>query len=625
MRLSLLALLLFATSLALRFSAVAGDSTAGDSITKDWPATAPAPRSGLPSKAPPLRYRIHARVDAPAGRIRGDVKLQLRNTSQVALTELRLHLYLNAFASKDTRFMRSSRGAHRGHSAGDPGWIKIQSVEVGEDKAESTKLLDGTVASVRLPRRLDPGTAVEVTITFEAQLPQLFARTGRAGELLMGAQWYPKLGFLRPDGSWHCPEFHANSEFFAQFADYDVTLDLPARTIVGATGERVATPSHTSDTSHTSNAWRRHHFRARWVHDFAFVAWPHFKRVARRIEGIDVELLTVPGRDPERQMQLVRYGLAELSRLLAPYPYPRLTIVDLPSRARPAAAMEYPTLFTTLIPMWTPSWHHAGDEITLHELTHQLFQGIVATNEVEEPWLDEGLTTYVSGLLLERRFGPARSVSSLGPLHLGQREKNQLHMLMAPVAPVAGPAASFPSWASYGANVYGRAASLFFTLESLMGQDRVLRALRRYVAKGRFAHPQGEHLEAELLAASPPEVRAAVVALLQGVLREGSRLDARLSCGQAHIEVERRGGLHLPLELHWRDVHGKHYQRQLTKSIPVERHPTPGLREAWLGPPGRLSLDASPADNRCLASDGRWAISLRYLPLLRQLLALVGP
>ena len=57
--------------------------------------------------------------------------------------------------------------------------------------------------------------------------------------------------------------------------------------------------------------------------------------------------------------------------------------------------MEYPTLITGGTDWWEPSWFYYGMEVTVaHEFGHQYWYGMVATNEFEEPWLDEGINSY---------------------------------------------------------------------------------------------------------------------------------------------------------------------------------------------------------------------------------------
>ena len=102
--------------------------------------------------------------------------------------------------------------------------------------------------SCRSPRRSRPARPSRSTSSSPTQLPEVFARTGYKGDFHMVGQWFPKIGVrVGPPGAerWECQPFHANTEFFADFGVYDVTLTVPTTHAVAATGvltavERVA-------------------------------------------------------------------------------------------------------------------------------------------------------------------------------------------------------------------------------------------------------------------------------------------------------------------------------------------------------------------------------------------------
>jgi hypothetical protein len=588
------------------------------------PARPPSPlRLGdRPLSSRPVRYRIEARLWPEKSEVTGRLSLSLRNTSRVPLRRACLHLYLNAFASPDTTFMRESGGTMRvsRFDAAQPGGIEVSELKQGSRAVGSRKILDGTVLEATLPEPVQAGADLKLELAFRSRLPRVFARTGRAGDFFMVAQWYPKPGVLRDDGSWHCPAFHARAEFFADFGTYEVTLRVPRRFRVGATGIQ-------TDESGFADELRELRFRAADVHDFAWTAWPHFERHARSVDGVEVELLTVPGRgQAERELWLVEEALPRLQRWLGPYPYRRLTVVDVPTPALGAGGMEYPTLLTTWIPWFAPGWLHAFDETTVHELVHQYFQGMVASNEVLEPWLDEGVTSYVTGLLLDELFGADRGWADLGALRLSNEQKEQLRITgrHAEASPLGWPAPRFDSWWSYGRTVYARAALLLRTVESLLGREAMRAALADYVRAFSFRHPTSADLERALLARAPAGARRALEHLLDGAIRRADDLDYAVSCGCDEVRVRRRGRLALPLEVQvWTDRGERSFS--LSGEDAEERLHVPGLRRARLGPPGRLTLDHTPADLACTRSSLPARAALGWATWAQPLLQVLGP
>ena len=106
-------------------------------------------------------------------------------------------------------------------------------------KLRYPNLPDETVVELPLAEPVEPGSTVEISFKFTAQLPEVFARTGYKGDFNLVGQWYPKIGVrVGPPGAerWECQPLHLHTEFFADFGNYDVTLTVPSTHVVAATG-----------------------------------------------------------------------------------------------------------------------------------------------------------------------------------------------------------------------------------------------------------------------------------------------------------------------------------------------------------------------------------------------------
>src|SRR5262249_55584800 len=187
--------------------------------------------------------------------------------------------------------------------------------------------------------------------------------------------------------------------------------------------------------------------------------------------------------------EAARRSLETYGRLFGPYPWSILTIIDPPIDAVLAVGgMEYPTLITTGGDVDLGGVHFA-EETTIHEVGHQWFQGLLASNEVDEAFLDEGVNEYTNAFVLDDWFGADRSWADLPFLRLGYREEQRLSVdprrLIAPVAP---PSSLVPP-GEYSAASYAKMAQLLATLEGMAGRDVVLAALGRYARANRFRHP----------------------------------------------------------------------------------------------------------------------------------------
>jgi len=340
-------------------------------------------------------YDIQVTLDPAQKMLIGRERLTYVNVSSDALLELPFHLYLNAFSGPDTVFMQESGGQARGYLADlqSPGWIRVDAIELaGQSLLERLAYNhDATVMTVTLPAPLLPGASLNLDLAFQAQLPRVFARTGWADDdFFMVGQWFPKIARYDASG-WHAWPFHAKAEFYADFGMYDVAITLPAGFVVGATGLSQGSLRN-PDGSQTLK------FHADHVIDFAWTASPHYRRIVRQVGDIELELLYQPENWAyvERYVTAATQALEFLAEKVGPYMYPRLTVVDTPSDAPGAGGMEYPMLVTGGIGALGFSELPGGrmyevEVVTLHEVTHNWFGMVVATNEAEEPWLDEAL------------------------------------------------------------------------------------------------------------------------------------------------------------------------------------------------------------------------------------------
>jgi hypothetical protein len=465
----------------------------------------PAAAAARPPAEHPERlasYTLAARLDAPSHRVSATGTIVWKNGASVPVRELYVHLYLNAFKNQRSLFLRSPFDEGRsGAHAEDWGYVDVQRFaarELGTDlwptrmPGAADDANDETDVRLPLPRAVEPGETLTIDVAFSATLPSIVERTGREGSFHLVAQWFPKLARLEEDGTWAHFSFHPQAEFYADFGDYDVTLDVPAEMVVGATGRLVET--------RRAGARKLERYRAGPVHDFAWVAWPDFHERRARVGAVDVRLLFPSDSTASAGVELsaVERGLERFSRLYGDYPYPTLTVVHPPDAAAAAGGMEYPTLITTGGPWYTG---HLGaralESVTLHELLHQWFYGIVASDETRFPFLDEGITTYAELSALDglygngsafRGFGLELSATSLARVFAARRAED---------APVASAAAAFPGFQSLAALVYSRTGTALETLARVYGRERLERAIGRYAREQRFRHPEpGDFLRA---------------------------------------------------------------------------------------------------------------------------------
>ena len=459
---------------------------------------------------PIASYEISCRLDAEAKTITGSQILTWTNTTSRPAGTLQFHLYLNAFRNTRSTFWRE-HGGRRGSSDVPESWGSIELEELALS-SDGTDLLPGlryiapddgnpddrTVAEVPLPRPVEPGQTISVTMRFVSRLPRVSVRTGYKGDFFLAAQWFPKIGVLEENG-WNCHQFHSNSEFFADFGDYDVTIDAPARYKgkIGATGVLVS-------ERETSEGRVFARFRQDSVHDFAWTADPDFRVLTDifrepGIGDVEIRLFQQPEHlgQAERTFRAAKASLSGYGRVLGPYPYPTLTVVDPPWGARGAGGMEYPTFITAGTHLIAPASIQEPEGVTVHEAGHQYFYGLLASNEFEEPWLDEGFNTYMTDRVLKSVYGDPHSYLEVfgvrAPLGIDVRrplDDNRRYFAHATDAPLGLPSWKYGSRDAYGALVYSKTALALATIERLVGTAAMDKALRLYADRWRFRHPR---------------------------------------------------------------------------------------------------------------------------------------
>jgi hypothetical protein len=503
-----------------------GEDPAPSSVEVAEPSEALRPaavRGSVPEDAHVVDYWIDARLDERAHEIHGTLRMAWRNSTAHVVDHLPFHLYMNAFRAEDTEWMAQARGRHRGQKFARDRWgfIEVAKVErLAHDPSQPTLALehapadgrkrlrfvedaDPTTMNVTLDAPLEPGASIVLELEFRTRLPQVFARTGYLGDFHMAGQWFPKIGVLEPDGTWQTHTFGLFSEFYADFGDYEVFLDVPERYVVGATGIEVA--------EQPAEAGRkRMHYRAQMVHDFAWAADPNFLEHWGEHEGIRIRQLIQPDHFDDAQAHLDAQiaALDSMQMRFGQYPWSTITIVHPPAGAGGAAGMEYPTFYTTSdieSPAWMPGWflreRVSGVFTSVHEFGHQYFQGLFASNEHAQPWLDEGINTASNQLVYWDAYGEDPwIVQLLGhdlttkdliiAALLGTGDRDQIDQRADQFDPLVG---------SYGTVTYQKTAAVMLTLRELCGREPWDRALARYSEAARFRHPDGALLERILI------------------------------------------------------------------------------------------------------------------------------
>ncbi len=458
-------------------------------------------------------YDMKARLFPDTKIIEGSYVLNWWNASSDTVRELQFHLYLNAFKNEKSTFIRESGGRHRSGEIKlekeNWGFVDILSMKIveGEDLTEKIEFIhpdddnadDQTVIRVPLSRPIAPTQSIQIACDFRSKLPRVYARTGFAdGNFFMVGQWFPKIGVWR-NGAWNCHQFHSNTEFFADFGVYDMVLTVPKKFVVGANAVLVEKKESDSLTVYT--------FHQEDVIDAVWTAYPDFKEVKQKIKiassgrEIEVTYLLSPGREvyEKRYFDCVSASFNYFDEWYGPYPYHNLTIVDPPvDEEMTAGGMEYPTLITTgsfFSSAFTNDLIGLNilEIVTFHEFAHNYFQSLVASNEFEEPWLDEGFTSYTEHRALDRYVAEGKikaGYANLFGMKVQSIDYHRMSYIPRPKNGIIGEKAWKIPDNFYQAAAYSKPVLVLATLQNFLGDDMMNKVMRAYFERWKFKHPQ---------------------------------------------------------------------------------------------------------------------------------------
>lgn len=552
------------TATLLAMAQAAPTSTRCDALREDV-----NPNANHPDKI--ASYVIHAKFDAQTHRVTGYEVIDWKNPSHLPTDAIYLHAYLNAFKSEKSRFMRETQ-AHRRSRANltVPGELVIKSViaeqmgqaELWPKSAPHTEgdPLDETSLRLPLPRPVDGHAKLTLRIEFEALLPELVERSGYVDSFHAVTQWFPKIARRTADGKFRHFPYAPLAEFSADFGDYEVTIDAPADFVIAAPGTRVS--------SRLAGRRRIETYRLEDAHDFAWFAWDRFVVHEERIEHLTVKHFSYDDQrwNRERTLETLRWALPELNRSLSPLPYANLVIVHPPDRASASGGMEYPGLIVTGGPWYLAMTRFRFMEsLTVHELVHQWFYGLLATDEYLHPVLDEGLTSYVEASLLNKHFRLGSAYSGL----LFQVSEATLRESQARLytrrGPLDAPATAFGDFAELQGRIYARTATLLDSMGRVFDATKLNQALARFARQYRFLHPEPEDF-LQLLACELGDRQGALLRTAffgSGWVDNAVTSLKRDADGITRIGVERRGTLDFPVELEAKLASGQVLRRTL--------------------------------------------------------------
>ena len=464
-------------------------------------------------------YVLNARIFPLSGLLDGSGAITYTNHSPATHSRLYMEITQNFHQP----------GVRRAEAAEITGGMIIRRVAVQGEELPSGPVpegphyqISGTNMILTLPQPIASGETVEIDIEWRFNIPSVGAggRMGRNQDnLLFLAYWYPTMAVYDDVAGWHTEAFTGVSEFYHGFADYDITVEVPAGWVVASTGElqnpeevlaphildrfnaawesdgvlQVIGPDDFGEvgTATTDDGLLRWHFVAENVRDAAFSAtkqsiWEAGRTSVgdrdgdgeedfARINTFYREEAPLWANVTEYQQHAIRYHSRNTGFA---YPWPHMTAVE--GAGIIGGGMEYPMM--TLIGDYNARGDSALYNVTAHELAHMWIPMVVGTNERKFGWMDEGFTTFhENDARMDYHPGLNHYLRDQQIYAAVARQRSEGAMMRHSsyhATPIAFTIAS-----------YMKPATMLAALRGVLGDDVFYEATRTFIAEWAYKHP----------------------------------------------------------------------------------------------------------------------------------------
>ena len=434
-------------------------------------------------------YKIYIDVDVKKNTFKGSQEVLYTNNSPDTLNKVFFHLYFNAFRPESDMAERLNNGDDNNRRF-DVNIKDLEPHEYGQLNVNNLKqdglnidsFVSDTILEVTLTNPILPGESSLFTMNFNGQIPITIRRAGRdspMGVKFSMAQWYPKISEYDYEG-WNTAPY-TGREFHGVWGDFDVTIKIDKDFIVAASGYIQETDPNNNKLGYLSGKKRVWNFKAPKVHDFTWAADSEY--IHDIYPGPNgVKLNFYYKNDPKiianwKTLQPVTAELMDFfNNYIGEYPYKQYSVVQ-----GGDGGMEYSML--TLL--------NYGEEliplisVTSHELAHAWFQGVLATNEMNHAWMDEGSASYFGELAESHVFN-----IDFHPIFTERPYQDYISLATSgQEMPLATNANRFKFNRAYEDAAYDKGFVFLSQLNYIIGEKAFEKTIKNYFDKYKFTHP----------------------------------------------------------------------------------------------------------------------------------------
>lgn len=468
-----------------------------------------------------VNHKIEVVFNPETKSINANIETKYINNSPDTLFYIYYHLWPDAYRNNETEFAKQQvvlgKTDFYYSSPDERGYIDSLSFTVNGKLAFLNDTKFGSdVKLLVLPEKLAPGDTILIKTPFYVKIPKMFSRLGYDENTFCLTQWYPKPAVYDKNG-WNPMSYLDMAEFYSEFGNFEVEITLPDNYIVAASG-RLRTKSELMRVEDYALACEKAKnkdniqifgdslktktiiFEGNNMHDFAWFASPDFcvnLEYYVPFEGAhSICCQTYFNKNNSNlwrnSIKYVKQAVNFYSTEIGLYPYSSCIAVAGPLSA--GGGMEYPGI--TVV---TASNQGDLENVIIHEIGHNWFYGILASNERQDPWIDEGFTSYYECRYMDkyhpdqRVFGsisksgkmargvnslPARALRGMAWMYLIKENLQQSSQLSS--VEMSPP--------NYFIMSYYKPVSFIYMIEKYLGATEFKELMSSFFAKYKFTH-----------------------------------------------------------------------------------------------------------------------------------------
>jgi dienelactone hydrolase len=413
-------------------------------------------------------YRIDISIAPDLQSVSGEQEIYYSNQEDVALNEVFFHLFPNLLG----------------------GSVEVSGVTVDGQPVEPEFRAQNTIMGVPLPAPLAPGESVVLGMTFDVDVPtesgSNYGVFATIDDVLALAHFYPQIAVYDDEG-WNIDVPPPNADVtYGDSSFYLVRISAPAEQVIVTSGSQL---SHSTQGDGQTVV-----VAAGPARDFYLASSDRYTVVSQKVGETTVNSYGFPEFATQNK-QALGYAVGAMESMgarLGPYPYTEFDVAPTPNLA---LGVEYPGATVIRAELYDPTLQFGDipanalmEGTVAHEVGHQWFYNTVGNDQLDEPWVDESLTQYITYLYFLDTYGAQAAEGFL------QSFVDRWDRVDMADIPIGMPAGNYDG-TEYSAIVYGRGPLFFERLAEEMGQETFDEYLRDYYQQKKWGIASGADLK----------------------------------------------------------------------------------------------------------------------------------